>query len=76
MLVIPTATIPTQPYLALGRLKATKRMSGTLRVTRVPYEEGDAKYDQAVALFDDYSGSYPICGEFTVSDGRLFLRIC
>lgn len=55
------------------RLKAAARMSGTLRVARVPYEEGDAKHDEAVALFDQYSGSYPISGEFTVRDGRLRL---
>lgn len=41
------------------RLQATGPMSGTLRVTRVPYEAGDDKYDEAVALFDQYSGSYP-----------------
>eukprot|EP00752_Nemacystus_decipiens_P012462 g11038.t2 len=46
-------------------LKAVARTYGTLRVTRVPYDEGDAKYDEAVALFDQYAGSYPICGELT-----------
>ncbi|CAM9110958.1 unnamed protein product [Scytosiphon promiscuus] len=40
-------------------LQATAPMSGTLRVTRVPYAASDAKYDEAVALFDQYSGSYP-----------------
>lgn len=56
------------------RLKATARVSGTLRVTRVPYEEGDDKYDEAVALFDKYSGSYPICGKLRVRGGRLGYR--
>lgn len=43
-------------------------MSGTLRVTRVPYEADDAKYDEAVALFDQYAGLYPTCGEITVRE--------
>ncbi|CAM9529528.1 unnamed protein product, partial [Ectocarpus fasciculatus] len=40
-------------------LKATLPMSGTLRVTRVPYEETHSQYDDAVSLLDQYSGSYP-----------------
>lgn len=49
------------------RLKATASVSGTLRVGRVPYDKDHAKYDEAVDLFDQYSGSYPIKGSLSVS---------
>lgn len=50
------------------RLKATLPMSGTLRVTRVPYEETHSQYDDAVSLLDQYSGSYPTKAKLVVSD--------
>ncbi|CAN0065398.1 unnamed protein product, partial [Ectocarpus sp. 6 AP-2014] len=46
-------------------LRATLPMSGTLRVTRVPYEETHSQYDDAVSLLDQYSGSYPTKAELT-----------
>lgn len=52
------------------RLKATATMSGTLRVARVPYDKDHAKYDEAVDLLDQYSGSYPIKGSLSVSAGK------
>ncbi|CAM9159945.1 unnamed protein product [Ectocarpus fasciculatus] len=46
-------------------LKATLPMSGTLRVTRIPYEETHSQYDDAVSLLDQYSGSYPTKARLT-----------
>jgi len=51
----------------LHRLKATSRMSGTLRVGRVPYLMGEDEYVNAVALLDSYSGKYPVRGNVSVS---------
>lgn len=42
-------------------------MTGTLRVTRVPYDGDSAEFDEAVATLDEHAGCYPTKGELKVS---------
>lgn len=41
-------------------------MNGTLRATRVPYDEDDPQYEEAVDTLNEYAGSYPVSGELRV----------
>lgn len=46
-------------------------MSGTLRATLVPYQEGKTGYTTAVALLDAHSAVFPISATLTVHTLKL-----
>lgn len=48
------------------RLKSTKTITGTLRATRVPYDEDDQLYEEAVDTLNEYAWSYPVGAELRV----------
>lgn len=41
-------------------------MTGTLRATRVPYDEDDTLYEEAVDTLNEYAWSYPVRGKIRV----------
>ena len=44
-------------------------MTGTLRAARVPYDEDDPQYEEAVDTLNEYARSYPVSGELRVRRG-------
>ena len=41
-------------------------MNGTLRATRVPYEDDNPLFEESMGMLDEYAGSYPVSGKHKV----------